>query len=278
MRTILREPKKVVPLCIAALFFLSMYINNFPFTAKVVLYPLYREIKKEGFIGDSREFNVSETESFRIYYKDRNSYHIEMIKNSAEQSLKNLHKDFDYTPQDKIDIVVYPEYSEMANKVGLGTGSTAMGVYYDGTISILAPEKWIGPGLNMSRIFDREGPILHELTHYILDYMSGGNMPVWFTEGVALYEEYSCNDVEWARDKIFTEYYTVSELDGKFYELDEAKSYKQSFLIVKYIVNNYGIQAIHDIIKELRLGRSIDQAIQNRMNMNTEQLFKVSLS
>jgi hypothetical protein len=278
MRAILREPKKIVPLCIAALFFLTIYMNSFPCTVKVVFYPIYREIAKKSFVENSMDFNALETTNFRIYYRDSSGIYINMIEDNAEQSLERLLEDFDYSLRDKIDIIIYPEYSEMAGKVGLGTSSMAMGVYYEGTISVLEPEKWIRPGLNMHDVFKKDGPVLHELTHYVLDYMSGGNMPVWFTEGVALYEEYRHNDVEWAQDKIYTTYYSVDEIKEKFYELDEIKAYKESFLVIKYIGENYGIKSIQNIIKDLRYGKSIDQSIKKELNMELEDLFKISLA
>jgi hypothetical protein len=58
----------------------------------------------------------------------------------------------------------------MATRIGLGTGSTAMGVYYGGVISILEPEKWVGRSHDIAEVFNKEGPVLHELTHYAVDY------------------------------------------------------------------------------------------------------------
>lgn len=277
MRVIFKVPRRIVPLFIAALFFLTLYVSNFPCAARVVFYPLYRELKKESFIDSDKSFYIEESSNFRIYYKYSSLSSIELIKKNAEESLKNVINDFKYQPEGKIDIIVYPEYSEMANKIGLGRGSTAMGVYFGGSISILEPTEWIGKNKNIHEIFTKEGPILHELTHYMLDYKSGGNVPIWFTEGVALYEEYRINRVEWAGSKSYTSYYSIEELEKYFYELDEVKAYRQSFLIIKYIGNNFGMDAIDDIIKELRTGRTIGQAIEKVLNMNQDELFSNSL-
>jgi hypothetical protein len=277
MKAILREPKKIVPVCIAALFFLTIYLNSYPNTMKVVLYPIYREVIREGFVSNGSSFKYCETDNFIIYYKDSSIMSLKMIRDNSEESLRSILSDFDYVPYSKINIIIYPEYSEMADKIGLGNGSTAMGVYYGGTISILEPKRWIGAAYNSDEIFRREGPVLHELSHYMLDYMSGGNLPVWFTEGVALYEEYRHNGVEWAADKTYTSYYSVDELEHGFYNLDEVKAYKQSFLIVKYIVERYGIRAIQDMAKELRLGKSMDQAVDKVLKTNIAQLLKGSL-
>lgn len=277
MNTILKNPKKVVPICIAALFFFTIYTNSFPYIIKVIMYPMYREVLKEGLIGNSRDFNIVDTRDFIIYYKNPSQKYMDMIEKNATQSLRSILSDFDYVPKDKIYLIVYPEYNEMADKIGLGSGSTAMGVYYGGTISILDPEKWIDDCSVINEIFNREGPILHELTHYIVDYMSGGNVPVWFTEGIALYEEYRHNNIEWAADKAYTSYYGREELEKGFYELDEVKAYKQAFLIVKYICDIYGMESLKSIIKGLRSGKSIDQVVEKELYIGIEKLFYMSL-
>jgi hypothetical protein len=277
MRAVLKEPKKIVPLCFAALFFLTMYINSFPCTVKVAVYPLYREFMKESLVHKDTRFIMEEGNGVNIYYKDSSSYCVGMVKDTAETSLKMLLRDFGYRPESKIDIIIYPEYSEMADKIGLGDGSKAMGVYYGGTISILEPGKWIEDKADMEDIFIKQGPILHELTHYMLDYMSGGNMPVWFTEGVALYEEYRVNGVKWAPYNYYTGYYSVNELDNKFDELDETKAYKQSFLIMKYVGENFGIESIKNMLSELRMGKSVCQVIKSTLKIEMDELFKRSL-
>jgi hypothetical protein len=272
-----KEPKIIVPLCIAVLFFLTIYINDSPNNLKVIFYPIFREIKKESFIIENRNQHIIESDNVKIYYVDTSPLCLKMIEENCEKSIKQVLKDFGYNPGSKIIIIIYPEYEEMADRIGLGTGSAAMGVYYGGVISILEPAKWIGSSYNMVEIFNREGPILHEFTHYILDYMTGGNIPVWFTEGVALYEEYKVNGVIWAQNKLYNDYYTVEELEKNFYSLDETKSYKESFLIVKYIEERFGMNCIKDIAKELRNGNSIDEALQKTINMDEYQVFKESL-
>lgn len=278
MRAGIVKPVKIVPLCIAALFFLTMYLNYSPYGVRVTFYPLYREIKKEDFVIKNKDFNILESTHFRIYYKDASDGSVEMINEDAERDLLKVQDDFDFHMEGKINLVVYPEYEEMANKIGLGRGSTAMGVYYEGIISILDPVKWVPNTYNMAESFEKNGPVAHELTHYILDYISCGNMPVWFTEGAALYEEYRINGVKWGEDIKFNSYYSTEELESGFYDLDEVKAYKESFIIVKYIGDNYGMEGIIQIAKELGLGRSMDAAIKKVLSISKYELINGSLS
>jgi len=277
LKLLLRDPKKIVPLCLAALFFLTIFINNSPCMTKLIFYPVYREIKKECFVLGVGDFLLEETENFKIYYHDVNYSYVDIVKDSAEKSLKLILEDFKYEPCGKINVVIYPEYREMASKIGLASGSTAMGVYFGGTISILDPSKWIKNNDNMAGVFQKDGPMVHELTHYIVDYMTGGNIPVWFTEGIALYEEYRVNGVEWLPNKKYQKYYEIEELDKDFYGLDEIKAYRQSFIMVKFIGDNFGIRCLISIVKELGMGKTIDRAAKKVLNMDVEEIFKKSL-
>lgn len=274
VRTILREPRKVVPLCIAALLFLTFYMDSSPCMIKVILYPIYREIKRESIIGDIDSFYVRSTENFNIYYKDVDYQCVKMVEDNAEISLAEVLKDLECPVDGKIDIIIYPRYEEMAGRIGLGAGSEAMGVYYGGTISILNPSRWIKNSCDMAETFKKEGPMVHEITHYLADKMSGGNIPVWFTEGLALYEEYKVNSTEWGRDKKYKDFYDAEELEEMFYELDEMKAYRQSFLAVKYIGDNFGMDAIDDIIRKLKAGKTIDQVVKSVLDMDVNQIFK----
>lgn len=276
MRVILREPRKIVPLCIAALFFFTAFINIYPYAGKTLVYPIYREFKKQCFIISNRQFNVKSAGCFRIFYRDTSMEFVDIVQNNAQKSLDAIVRDFGYVPYEKINIIIYPDYREMANKIGLGAGNAAMGVYYGGIISILEPEKWIKGNYDAGdgEVFTREGPILHELTHYAIDYQTGGNVTVWFTEGVALYEEYRVNGVEWGADKWYEAYYSTEQMEKEFYSLDEIKAYKQSFLIVKYIAENYGADSIKKVINGLSAGKSLDNIFKSLFKTDMDTMFK----
>lgn len=278
MRIILRDPKRLVPLSIIALFFLTLYINSSPCALKVILYPVYREIKKECLIAGSSGLKILETDNYKIHYKSVKEEYMDIIKEDAEKSLKDVLNDFDYSINEKINIIVYSDYMDMADNIGLGKGTAAMGVYYGGTISILDPSRWINSSEDIKKVFASQGPMVHELTHYIVDYMSGGNVPVWFTEGVALYEEYRINNIEWGQNKKYNKFYDLKELEGGFYSLDEVKAYRQSLLAVKYIGDNFGMEALMEIINKLGAGKTMNQAAEQVIGMSADELFKKAFS
>ncbi len=247
-------------------------------------YPLYREIKKESIKEENSRFNIIETNNFYLYYRDDSKENVHIILNNAEDALLRLKKEFNFENNEKITIIIYPEYEEMANKIGLGNGTIAMGVYFGGVISILDPTKWIntesedGEDIDLEEVYNRDGPMVHELTHYMVDHLTAGNVPIWFTEGLALYEEYIINNTEWASSKVYPEYYTIEEMKKSFNSLDEVKAYRQSFLIVKYIGENYKKEALLNILKELRKGNTISYAIKKTTRIKIEDVYKYSLN
>lgn len=251
---------------------------------KMIFYPLYREIKKESIKEENSKFNIIETSNFYLYYRDNSKDNIHIILNNAEDSLSKLKEEFNFENNEKITVIIYPEYKEMANKIGLGNGTMAMGVYFGGIISILDPTKWIdtkyegGENVDLKEVYNREGPMVHELTHYIVDHLTAGNVPIWFTEGLALYEEYIINNTEWASSKQYFEYYTIEEMEKSFNSLDEVKAYRQSFLIVKYIGESYEKKALLNILKELGKGNTISQAIKKTIGIKIEDVYNNSLN
>jgi hypothetical protein len=268
----------------ALLLFFIIYLVFIMPKVKMFFYPLYREIKKESIKEENSRFNIIETNNFYLYYRDDSKENVHIILNNAEDALLRLKKEFNFENNEKITIIIYPEYEEMANKIGLGNGTIAMGVYFGGVISILDPTKWIntesedGEDIDLEEVYNRDGPMVHELTHYMVDHLTAGNVPIWFTEGLALYEEYIINNTEWASSKVYPEYYTIEEMKKSFNSLDEVKAYRQSFLIVKYIGENYKKEALLNILKELRKGNTISYAIKKTTRIKIEDVYKYSLN
>ena len=137
-----------------------------------------------------------------------------------------------------------------------------MGVYWGGVIQILSPRAWLQEA--DSEEFIHYGPMVHEFTHLVLDYMTAGNYPRWFTEGLAQYAEYRINHYEWqtVSNSLSGKLYTMAELNGDFDSLpDQSLAYRESLAAVRYIAEVHGETKLQQVIGVLRAGRSMDQAI-----------------
>lgn len=190
----------------------------FPHMLDVLFYPIHRQIVKNSFISECSDYDVLSRDGVNVYYNGSGYLSADTIAKRVDEGMDELSKDLGYIPSGTVNVIIYPEYEKMAYMMSLGPGSPALGAYYCGTIGIYDPD-----GTSVFRP-ERESLVLHELTHYLLDYMTNGNIPAWFTEGIALYEEYRVYGIEWAKYKDYSSYYSLDELENGFYSLDEAKA------------------------------------------------------
>ncbi|HZJ76081.1 MAG TPA: hypothetical protein VFC70_00095, partial [Oscillospiraceae bacterium] len=149
------------------------------------------------------------------------------------------------------------------NTTMLKKGDPPMGVYYGNSVHILNPEFWAEGEDKLEYMFYNQGPMLHELAHLFTDHVGNGNFPMWFTEGVSLYLEYMVDDYEWGKDVVFTgtDTYTIEELSGNFYNLNQHKAYTKSFRLVKNMVDNHGLDKLIDTINLLGKGHNMKEFI-----------------
>lgn len=270
VKLIYREPKKFLLVCAVCTIITVVWFNNFPCINRVLIYPVYRDLVKDKLTLECTNFNISESSNFRLYYKSIDLDYVKQLLDDAEGNLYSVTRDFQNVSGEKINIIIYPEYEMMMRTMELGVGSPAMGAYYCGTIGVLEEEKSSG-NLRIDR-YKKKSLILHEITHCLLDYMSNGNMPSWFTEGAALYEEFRVYNIEWAENEVYSDHYSLDELEKNFCSLDEIKAYREAFLIIKYIADNYGYEGINSIVKKLGEGKSMKQALQGAINADIDVL------
>lgn len=215
-------------------------------------------------------FRVTETEHFKIKYTDVDQEYVPMISRASEQAYQSVSQAFGQEPQDKTTIVVYPDTASLADSFGWDRDQKAMGVYWGGSIRILSPREWIGSP-EAAELFIKEGPMVHEFTHLMIDELTRGNYNRWWTEGVAQYVEKNITGFEFA-DPFgggrTPYYYELDSLERSFDSLDQQVAYWQSLRIVEYLVDEYGQECLFDIMKYLGQGLNMKQAIENTLGVD----------
>lgn len=117
--------------------------------------------------------------------------------------------------------------------------------------------------------------IFHELIHYITD-MIYGKLPEWLTEGIAKYldgsykeditnlmtiiNEYEIPDISNMRGDFFI-YKTYEELDGILKEKTIYNGYDLSYLMVRYIIEQYGKEYLNNLMQNKEEIKKIEQTI-----------------
>lgn len=252
-------------LFIALLSIFTFYYNNVISAA----YPIYKSIEQDKIEENVKDYNTAESKHFIIKYTDDDKKYVNLVIETAEKHYYDIVKDLGYQPDKKSTIIIYHDPEKMNQDFSLAKGESAMGIYLNGVISIESPDLWISPGQDVKKVFEHDGPVVHEFTHLIVDDIAKGNYPVWFTEGVALLEEYRQNGYVWGADlKYNGKPYSIKELTDNFDGLDEMLAYKRSFEIVKAISDKYGMDAIRGILKDLGKGLSLNDSFYRQTHEN----------
>lgn len=206
------------------------------------------------------DFLEYDTEHFIIKYRKEDENIIRDTARMFEKSYKAAEKEFGYKPKDKTIIIIYRDIEELWSYQKSVQGQAVMGVYNMGTIHILSPNAYQAQGQNKLKFFESNGPILHEYTHRVVDDLAGGNVELWLTEGIALYEEYNIYGTEWADGFIYERYFNSEEMREGFMQVEQVQVYRQSFDMVKYLIDNYGLDNMKLLLHELNSGESLDSA------------------
>ena len=273
MKRVLNRNTSRILLLSVAMFIL---IGSFHFEGiKVRVYPLLRELQYELILFRTKEFHIKETEHFIIRYEQEDEEVIDLVARAAEEKYLDMTKMFQYAPKGKINVIVYENPQLLMKNTNLKQGKPPMGVYYASTIQILSPRLWVDEEEDMEFLFLNQGPMVHEFAHLLVDDLTRGNYPLWFTEGMALYQEYVQTGYEWGKDLAYLgEPYTIEELTTNFHGLDEMLAYKRSFELIRGLAEREGFDGLQEVLKELNKGRELNEAHLKVFGRSVEELYE----
>lgn len=247
---------------VTAIGMLMMGAINFQIV-KVHVYPLLRELQHEIIVYKTKDYHIKETEHFIIKHEKYDEEMIDLVAKAAEEKYIEVTKMFEYTPKDKITVIVYDDAQKLMQNTNLEQSKPPMGVYYASTIQILSPRLWVPSDQNMEDIFLNQGPMVHEVTHLLVDDLARGNYPLWFTEGMALYQEYVQTGYEWGENLNYDGApFTVEQLTNDFSNLNEMLAYKRSFELVRSLAEREGFEKLNQVLRELKKGESFENSHQ----------------
>ncbi|HYF92955.1 MAG TPA: hypothetical protein VD969_12010 [Symbiobacteriaceae bacterium] len=243
---------------------------------RVAVYSLYRDRGRTRVLSDLEGYEKKSGEHVDVYFTENDRNVAEWVLHTTEAVFLPVTTAVGYEPAERVPMIIYPSRQELRNAFGWGNGESAMGVYWSGTVRLLSPNVWIGEKRDRDKrkVFDKMNPIAHELTHYMLDYFTNGNYPRWFTEGLAQRIEYKVTGYLWIEDdsSLDQNLYTLSDLDERFDQLkNQPLAYRQSFLLVDYMVQTYGEPVLTALIQELAKGTPFQTAVKEAtgVSMNT---------
>ncbi|EOD00182.1 peptidase MA family metallohydrolase [Caldisalinibacter kiritimatiensis] len=267
----IRKKRWIKPIILVII--VGVFINTLDLTGFFVttFKPIFNDIHKKKILDSVKDYEVMETENFIIRYTSQDIKAAEITKEIAEKYYDDVCTMFDYFPKEKVNIIIYSDSKKLLDNTNLNKKNPPLGVYFGGVINILSPYVWIDNDSNMKKIYEKEGPIVHEFTHYLVDEISKGNYPMWLTEGLALYTEYKMTGFEWGKGIEFEEV-TIEELNNNFYGINQSLAYRKSFEVVKDISETWGFNNLILILNNLGTGDSFKDSTRKVLKINFNEL------
>jgi len=192
----------------------------------------------------------------------------------AEQYWVELGQRYGASAMEPPVVILCPDTETMRRGWLRSSGERSVGLYWGGVVRLLQSPTVPAFGRPGGRAVDcpLRGPLIHEMAHYYLDVATRGNYPVWFSEGVAQYEEWRATGFAWREAEIGASCpgYEYRSLESDFFTLpDTALAYRQSFLMVRYIRRVGGERALAALVRRLGAGSTFERALQAVTGMDT---------
>ncbi len=193
----------------------------------------------------------------------------------ATQAITTLSKRYAFTPQGPILVEVFPKHDDFAvRNVGLPGMIGALGACFGRVVTMDSP-KARPPGE-----FQWEATLWHELAHVITLQMSKQRVPRWLTEGISVYEEELARP-EWGRGQDVQFAQMLNE--GTVLKLRDLNSgftdprmismaYFQASIVVEHIVNTFGDEGLHKLLRAYGEGVDTDAALKTALDTDFDRL------
>lgn len=171
------------------------------------------------------------------------------------------------TPEQPIIVEIFPRQSDFAIRTfGLPGGAGFLGVCFGRVITANSPAS------QGERPSNWQSVLWHEFCHVVTLEKTRNRMPRWLSEGVSVYEERR-RDPSWGesmspqyREMMLGDELTpVSRLSGAFLRpkspLHLQFAYYQSSLVVEYLIETHGLDALIQTMDDLAAGLGINDAL-----------------
>ena len=270
---------RISAIALIALLLLSSLITSFsPSCLRASLYRVYKKGAKALLNYRTASYNTLESENIILKFSEEDREVSGFVLDTAERYYAAVTEMMECRPKNKVLLIIYPDQETLNKSFGWAGDKSAAGAYWAGSVRVLSPFAFAGGEKNVAqikRVFLAQGPVAHELTHYVLDEKTGGNYPRWLSEGLAQYVEEKITGfrLEEPSFQQHRELYPLSRMDRGYDTLpDQVVAYWQSLEAVNLLIDRYGMEKIHDLLTALRTGLKIDQALPQVYGMSVTEL------
>jgi tetratricopeptide (TPR) repeat protein len=170
----------------------------------------------------------------------------------------------------RITVEVFPNEDDFAVRTfGMPAVSGYLGVCFGRVITANSPASRRDNPSNW------EAVLWHEFCHVITLELTQNKIPRWLSEGISVYEELQQNP-SWgqrmdprSREHILNDGLTpLSELSSAFMRPESGWhlqfAYFESYMAVDFLVQNFGLTALREVLGDLKLGLPVNVALDRR--------------
>jgi tetratricopeptide (TPR) repeat protein len=214
------------------------------------------------------KYVVVANDSFRVRMEAREAaIYGERVLALLDRAKKTLCAKYGVTLDEPVIVEIFPQQKDFAVRTfGIPGADGFLGVCFGNVITANSPAALGASPANW------EAVLWHELCHVVTLHKSQNKMPRWLSEGISVYEELEQNP-NWGQRMspsyrqmiVEMEFAPLSELSSAFLAPQSAQhlqfAYFESALAVEFLANNYGIEAIHQILDDLADGSSINETL-----------------
>ena len=167
-------------------------------------------------------------------------------------------------------VEIFPEQKDFAVRTfGMPGNPGYLGVCFGSVITANSPASQAPNPANWQDV------LWHEFCHVVTLTATSNRMPRWLSEGISVYEERQA-DPAWGermnlayRDMILHgELTPLGKLSGAFLQPRNAEAlqfaYYESSLVVEFVVQRFGLEALKQILHDLRDGKEVNASIATR--------------
>jgi tetratricopeptide (TPR) repeat protein len=218
--------------------------------------------KLDGFVVlESKNFFVKMGEQEAPIYGDR-------ALDLLERAYEKLSSRYGIELEEKTTVEIYPNPGDFGVRTfGMPGNPGYLGVCFGPVVTVNSPA---------TRQANWESVLWHEFCHTITLKMTRNRMPRWLSEGISVYEELEENP-SWGRSMTIDyrerildrETQPISEMSAAFLQANDGEdvqfAYFQSYLVVKFLFESYGTEAMQKVLHALGDGINTNDALNEHV-------------
>jgi len=269
---------KIAVIFVIILLFISFLSFGLPFSLRTSIYKVFKKGAYMLINYQTASFGTLESEHFVLKYSKEDRDISAFVLDTAEKYCLAVREMMNYWPEQRGLIIIYHDQKDLNKSFGWAADKSTAGAYWAGSIRILSPHAWSGKEEDADSIrtaFLKQGPLSHELTHYIIDEMTGGNYSRWLSEGLAQYVEEKTTGFHLDEPPLKQQKnpYPLALLEREYDKLpDQTLVYWQSLQVVRYLIDGYGMEQMHVMLALLGKGADMEEALQKTYSMSVSEL------